>query len=70
MADPLEILAEQVEDFAQAARHVIEGRLRQVPEEERCDFWGLVAKLYARGLAVDGADAPRTLAAPGPTPEI
>jgi hypothetical protein len=48
MADPLEILEEQVVDFAQAARAAIEVRLQQIPEGERCDFWALVAKLYAR----------------------
>lgn len=51
MPDPLEILAEQVEGFAQAARRAIELRLQQVPEAERCDFWALVGTVYARGLA-------------------
>jgi hypothetical protein len=63
MPDPLEILAEQVEDFARAARAVIETRLQQVPEGERCDFWALVAKLYARGLT-EGGDARRALCEP------
>ena len=51
MADLLEIPDEQVEAFARAARAAIELRLQQIPEAERCDFWMLVAKLYARGIA-------------------
>jgi hypothetical protein len=58
MVDPLEILAEQVEDFAAAARATIELRLQQVPDGECCDFWALVAKLYARGLGATSGDAP------------
>ncbi|MGH1570647.1 hypothetical protein ACRAWG_08250 [Methylobacterium sp. P31] len=58
MAAPVEILEEQVAEFARAARAAIEMRLQQIPESERCDFWVLVAKLYARGAAGDATRDP------------
>lgn len=43
--------AEQIEEFAEAARQAIDARILQLQEGERFDLWSLVAKLYARGLA-------------------
>ncbi|MGH1570342.1 hypothetical protein ACRAWG_06335 [Methylobacterium sp. P31] len=48
MFDPPEILAEQVEEFAKAARQAIDARLRK-HRGECPDFWEIVAGLYARG---------------------
>lgn len=61
---PLEILTEQVEEFARAARAAIELRLQQVPEGERRAFWVLVARLYARGLGEGESAGPAARAAP------
>lgn len=66
MADPPEIRTEQVEEFARAARATIERRLQQVPEGEGCDFWMLVARLYARGLAGEDTAGPAAGAPPAP----
>jgi hypothetical protein len=55
MADSPEIVAEQVEEFAQAARQMIDDRLLRALGGERFDFWGVVAMIYARGLAKEPA---------------
>jgi hypothetical protein len=48
IVNPLEVPSEHVEEFAQAARQVIDARLRAHPGE--CpDFWEIVTGLYVRG---------------------
>ncbi|MGH1571104.1 hypothetical protein ACRAWG_10925 [Methylobacterium sp. P31] len=44
-ADPLEVPAECVEEFAEAARQIIDARL-QAHAGECPDFWKIVAGLY------------------------
>jgi hypothetical protein len=55
MAMPLEIPVDWVEEYAQAARRKIDSQL----EERDCpEFWVIVAKLYARGLADETPSRP------------
>jgi hypothetical protein len=63
MFDPPEILAEQVEEFAEAARQAIDARLR-VHRGECPDFWEIVAGLYARGQPKAPEDTKNHIPAP------
>lgn len=55
MAMPLEIPADRVEEYSQAARRKINSQLK---ERDCPEFWAIVAKLYARGLADETPSRP------------
>lgn len=50
MSCELEYAADEAAVFAEAAREVIDARLRDSPVLRVSDFWRVVAKVYARDL--------------------